>query len=354
MNDTKYDVVEALEALGIKRISVRGNEVNFSCPQDFHARGDRHPSASVNTDNYTYHCFSCGASGTIYTLIGTVLGVSPAIAIRWLRERFWLGDSEDYENVSVKQRLQNMLDEEVEDVSEEPKWLPDKVLDDFQVDWFRAYNSYIDGELPDKLARPFEKYNLTPQTCTTFELGYDRLTDRITIPRRNFKGQLIEVKGRSADNDDYPKYLGLGNREGKEDYKFPRIKDTSLVFGLDTATPELIICEGEFVALYMRQLGFTGSVAIGTSKISEKQLKNILNKAERATILFDPDDAGYEGAEQAIDLLYGNIPVTIALLPSPDPEKISKSEMEGIIKNANTPLEFKKFYKEHKVTSQEN
>jgi len=348
MNETKYDIVEALEALGIKRITVRGEEVNFSCPQDFHARGDRNPSASVNSKNYTYHCFSCGASGTIYTLIGDVLGVSPAIAIRWLRERFWLGESEDYKTVSVEQRLRNMLNNNAEDVTEKPKWLLDKSLDDFKVDWFRAYTAYIDGELPEKLARPFESYNLTPKTCTSFELGYDRSTNRITIPRRNFKGQLIEVKGRSSDNDEFPKYLGLGNKEGVSGYKFPRLKDTSLVYGLDTASTDLILCEGEFVCQYMRQLGFTGSVAIGTSKISEKQLKSILKKAERATILFDPDDAGYEGASQAIDLLYGNIPVTIALLPSPDPDQFSKSEMEGIIKNAKNPLEFKKFYKEYK------
>lgn len=354
MTDQKYDVVEALEALGIKRITVRGNEVNFSCPQDFHARGDRNPSASVNTENYTYHCFSCGASGTIYTLIGDVLGISPAVAIRWLREHHWLGETEGSTEISIEQTLRNMLKKGAEDVTSEPKWLKEEALDEFYVPWERAYTSYIDGELPTQLARPFEKYGLLPHICIEYKLGYDRNTDRITIPRRNFKGQLIEIKGRSSSNDDYPKYLGLGNKEGVEIYKFPRLKDTSIVFLLDSATPDLILCEGEFDALYLRQLGFTGAVAIGTSKITDKQLRMILKKAESVCILFDPDDAGYEGTDQAIDLLYGNVPVTIGMLDKSDPAETAEDDLKNIIKNAKKPLEFKKFYKEYKETQELN
>jgi DNA primase len=129
---------------------------------------------------------------------------------------------------------------------------------------------------------------------------------------------------------------------------FPRIKDSGLVFGLDTATPDLIICEGEFDAMSMRSKGFTGSIATGSCQVSEKQVNNIIKKAERITILFDPDEAGLEGANKLTDLLYGTVPVRIGLLGSSDPAETSAEELQEIVKKAKTPLEFKEYIKKNK------
>jgi hypothetical protein len=173
MND-EYDIVEALEALGIKRITERGDEVNFSCPQDFHARGDRNPSASVNTKNYTYHCFSCGASGTLYTLVADVLGVSPAIAIRWLREKFWLSGGDRAEQKSIELTLRNILEDKTVE-KQEPKWLEENDINAFNVNWPAVYEHYIGN--PDgwmELYRPFSKYGLDVESPFLFVISKGR------------------------------------------------------------------------------------------------------------------------------------------------------------------------------------
>ncbi len=334
MNEEEYDVVEALEALGINRISERGDEVTFSCPQDFHSRGDRNPSASVNKKTLAYHCFSCGSSGNLFTLIADVEGISVAVAIRWLREKFYSGKIID-DTKSITQHLKNILREKEEVIPQ--GYISDKVLKIFEVDWDKAYSSYKRGELTDKLSRPFEAYGLDLETVKLFELGYDKKTNRITIPVRDKYGKLVSIKGRTSNSDEYPKYLGIGDKDGQARYGFDRINNDSLVFGLDTATPDLIICEGEFDAMSLRQKGFAGSVATGTCNATEGQIRNIIHLAESAIILFDPDEAGIEGANKLAALLLPHIPVRIAELGENDPATTSKEDLERIISKAKLP-----------------
>jgi DNA primase len=333
MSEEEYNVVETLEALGIQRISERGDEVTFSCPQDFHSRGDRNPSASVNKKTLAYHCFSCGSSGNLYTLIADVENVSVAIAIRWLREKFYIGKKFNDEE-SVKNKLQSILNNKVD---YKPKIISDSVLKIFEVDWDKAYESYKNGTLPEKLARPFSAYGLDLKTVKEFNLGYDKNTNRITIPIKNIKGELVSIKGRTSDSDEYPKYLGIGDKNGQTRYGFDRINDDSLVFGLDTASEYLILCEGEFDAMSLRQKGFAGSVATGTCNATASQVRNIIKKAKSVTILFDPDDAGIEGANKLADLLLPYIPVRIAELGENDPATTSKQDLERILSKAKIP-----------------
>lgn len=333
MNQEEYNVVETLEALGIQRISERGDEVTFSCPQDFHSRGDRNPSASVNKNTLAYHCFSCGSSGNLYTLIADVENVSVAVAIRWLREKFYIGKK--FEDVgSVEQEIKNILKQEE---TTKKKFISDKVLKMFEVDWEKAYKTYEQGNLTKKLSRPFDCYSLDLKTINDFSLGYDKNTNRITIPIRNLNGQLVSIKGRTSDSDEYPKYLGIGDKDGQTKYGFERINDDSLVFGLDTASEDLILCEGEFDAMSLRQKGFAGSVATGTCNATASQVRNIIKKAKSVTILFDPDDAGIEGANKLSYLLLPYVPVRIAELGKNDPATTSKEDLERIISKAKTP-----------------
>lgn len=330
-----FDVVEALEALGINRISERGDEVTFSCPQDFHSRGDRNPSASVNKKSLAYHCFSCGSSGNLYTLIADVENIPVAVAIRWLREKFYTGSTIIENSKSITSQLKGIIKEEK---PKQPKnYLNDDVLKIFEVDWDKAHKAYLEGTLTEKLARPFDKYGLDLFTVKDFELGYDKNTNRITIPIRDIRGRLISIKGRTSNSDEYPKYLGLGDKEDQTKYGFNRINDDSLVFGLDTSSEDLIICEGEFDAMSLRQKGFSGSVATGTCNATEGQIRNIIKKAESVIVLFDPDDAGIDGANKLADLLLPHIPVRIAQLGENDPATTSKEDLERIISKARKP-----------------
>lgn len=336
MKNEDYDVVEILNALGINNVSEKGEEVTFSCPMDYHARGDRNPSASINTKSLAYHCFSCHSKGNLFTLVAEVEGVSVAVAIKWLQDKYYKGDINELQQRSAKQLIENLINKK-DQPETLPKWIPDTVLDMFKVNWDKAYRAYQEGTLVKQLQRPFESYDLDVDTIKKFDLGYDKKTQRITIPIRDYQGRLVSIKGRSATNDDPPKYLGIGDKKDATNYGFPRISDDSLVFGIDTATPELIICEGEFDAISLRQKGFDGAVALGTSNATEGQIKAIVKKADKAVILFDPDEAGESGAKKVSDLLLPHMPVRIARLDKNDPATTIQKELEDIVSKSEIP-----------------
>jgi DNA primase len=336
MKNEDYDVVEILNAIGVERVSEKGDEVNFSCPQDYHSRGDRNPSANINKKTLAYHCFSCKSKGNLFTLVADVEGVSVAVAIKWLQDKYYLGDITEDQQRSAKQIIENMLNKK-DQPDELPKWISEDALNNFGVDWDKAYEAYRNGTLNNGLERPFEKYDLTVDTVKQFQLGYDKISKRITIPIRDSKSNLVSIKGRSCSNDDPPKYLGLGDKDGKTVYGFPRINNKSLVFGLDTATPDLIICEGEFDAMSLRQKGFGGAVAAGTCDVTEEQVKELIKKGEKAIILFDPDDAGISGAEKVSHLLLPSMPVRIGRLDKNDPATTIQKELEDILSKSEIP-----------------
>jgi len=340
-NNEKYDVAEVLKAIGVKKVTEKGDEVSFSCPQDYHSRGDRNPSASINKKSLAYHCFSCGSKGTLFTVVADVEGVSTAVAMKWLQERYYLGDITEDQKRSAKQIIENMLNRK-DQPDNAPKFLPEDTLDMFRVNWEKAFDYYNQGKLNNGLERPFEKYNLNIETLSFFEIGYDKISQRITIPIRDIKGRLVNIKGRTASSDEYPKYLGLGDMDDRSNYGFPRISDNSLVFGLDTASPDLILCEGEFDAMSLRQKGFEGSVALGTCDASEKQIKNIIKHAEKATILFDPDEAGIRGSEKVSKLLLPYMPVRIAMLDEFDPAETNKKVIKDKLSKTKIPKITKK------------
>ena len=71
---------------------MRGDELQSPCP--FHKDGqEKHPSFSIHCDdesnnNGVYHCFTCGASGTIETLVMHCLQCSYDDALNWLLSNF--------------------------------------------------------------------------------------------------------------------------------------------------------------------------------------------------------------------------------------------------------------------------
>ncbi len=45
--------------------------------KEYHRRGDRNPSASVDLVKGRYHCFACGISGDVFDLALTCDGIKP-------------------------------------------------------------------------------------------------------------------------------------------------------------------------------------------------------------------------------------------------------------------------------------
>ena len=138
------DIVDVIgEYVPLKR---SGSNYFGLCP--FHS--EKSPSFSVNPDRQMYHCFGCGASGTVYQFYENYLHMSFPEAVRALAERagITLRESEDTpEQKRRKERKNQLLAVQKEAAyyynrsydSVEGKWLDDGV-------W-----TYLSGEEPDNI-----------------------------------------------------------------------------------------------------------------------------------------------------------------------------------------------------------
>lgn len=328
MDFKDVDVVEVLEFYSLRNINETGDEVQFSCPFPEHSRGDQRPSSSINQENGKWHCFGCGRSGSIANFVAEYEGISVAVAMRWLRENYYQGSRES----SAIEALTKIMSPKKKKIKTQV--ISEDNLNQFAVDWRKVEHAIRQGNCPRNLTHPFRRYGLDYRTLEQFGIGFDQITQRITIPIRNADGRLVGFKGRDTVGNQV-KYLALCDKTGHD---LPRWQAADIVFGLFSADKDVIICEGEFDAMSLRQKQFKGSVAVGTSNISHEQIKQIKEHADRVTILFDPDKPGQKGAMKVANSLIRHLPVKIAKSNSEnDPAEMTKEEVQQALNNAYIP-----------------
>lgn len=328
----RLDIEKILQKYNVRNISKRGDEIQFSCPFPEHAHGDRNPSSSINTENGKYNCFSCGRKGTLVNFIADIEGVSWTVANRWMEDSY--GEEINKDN-TLKKLIQSLTREKKPERKKEVV-ISDKHIAAFSVDWDKAYEAYKEKRLPKKLAFPFKRH-FRPETLHCFQIGYDTRTDRITIPIKNLAGELVGFKGRASSSTDLPRYKALGDKRGSR-YGFPTCKVHKYVWGLNSADPDVIIVEGEFDAIWLRQNGWKGAIAIGGSNPSSEQITAIKSFCQSALLLLDPDEAGRKAERQLVRSLLGYVPVRIARLVDSDPNETEPQELKQIITSAESAL----------------
>jgi DNA primase len=334
LNYEQIDYDKILNYFNVQRVKHYGDQIQFSCPFPEHYRGDRNPSAGIHTKSGKWNCFSCGRKGSIETFIADLEGIPVAVATRWLREGFSTGF---IDGVSCRGLLKKATRKKPQKTE---VTLPSEAVDLFYVDWDKAYGAYNNKDLPRRLSYIFDR-GFLPSTLKESKIGYDPHSRRITIPLFSSEGNLLGFKGRATSPNESPKYLGIGDREYTY-YGFPTCKTSDFVFGIQTINPSdeyVIICEGEFDALMLRQNGFDTAIALGGSNLSEKQIKSLKRNCSKAILLLDPDKAGAKAEKKLTEALLKFMPLYIAKVPAGfDPAKMSKEQVEKAINQATNAL----------------
>lgn len=237
-----------------------GPEWMASCP--FHQH-DGTSTLQINVEKGLFLCFACSARGTIKSMVER-LGrdfVEPAASVEILNAKLF--------------RLQHPIKE----TEQEP--LPE------------SYLKRYDIPHPYWKERGFD-----PETIKTWNLGYDPISDRVTIPYRTSRGELAGIIYRRLD-DGFPRY--------QYPKGFPR--RTSL-FGswkirnhADIGT--VAIVEGSLDAIRCWQAEIPALAQYG-SAISEEQVR-LLRKlgVYNVTLFYDDDKAGYKAVWKALERLDG-------------------------------------------------
>lgn len=328
------DVPDFLAALGIRNISQSGSECDFSCPSGNHSNGDQSPSARMNTRNTLWICHGCGLRGDAVDFLMMAKNLDESTAQRVIDERYG-GPELSVEAGGLRAEVERIFagteEEEIARVPPGEEW-----LEKFHIRWDDNYLPLWDGT---PFRYMFDR-GFSISVLNEWSIGWDDISERITIPVRDRFGELVGFKGRSSDPNVHPKYLILGDAPGREPrYGFDTYAKSQFVFGLDRALVDrAVLVEGELNAIALHQAGEEGGVAVSGSEFSKRQATQIIQSFSSAVIYFDGDDAGRHGTQKVLDALEQYMPVSIVVDPPDDAAALGPDALE-LIAGAKSSLQ---------------
>lgn len=200
------------------------------------------------------------------------------------------------------------------------------------------------GQTPNTL---WLKDEISLSTQRKWGIGYDVLSQRITMPIRTPSGEVMAIKGRlnGIPEEFEPKYLYIINGPMSQTL-FGYSENYSSLY-----ENEILIVESEKSVLKMDSWGYNNVVALGSNSLSTTQAKLIMSlNPKRVTFLLDKS-LSLENTKRNADLLktfctmrqldirYWNWDNNITLEDKSAPCDDTKAEFEYILKNEIEPIE---------------
>lgn len=306
---SQIDVVDYLDCLEVRNVTrATENEMRFSCPYPTHVKGDEAPSGYMNIHSTAFFCHSCKAKGDAISLAAHMLGVSPIVAIRMLKQRYGKGGI-DPDSRNMVEEIRKLRESMRAVAPRQNVIYDDSKLDVYKVDW-ALEKTYLDAgyDLASWILYMFRR-DFTVKALNEWQFGYASWCERITLPIRDEHGHLVGIKARAID-DRKPKYLNLKDKNNDIE---PYLKN-EIVFALDRVDPDekhLIVVEGEYNAIAMHEMGYKNTVAINGSYFGKRQMRLIKQAANEVTLFFDSDPAGFEAIRAVARELMPFMPVRV-------------------------------------------
>lgn len=155
----------------------------------------------------------------------------------------------------------------------------------------------------------YEK-GFTDEVIEHFDLGYcfdinDDLYNRITIPWRNSKGQLVGIVGRDVTDEDDKKYKAkYGSKKSKHLYNLDKAKWHD----------ELIIVEDEKSVWRLYQFGYDNAIALGNCQLDNRKWL-LRTYVDHVILCLDNDEAGKEARNEIIQNIHFLFDIDVITLP---------------------------------------
>ncbi len=334
---SKIDVEDYLNELGLNNVSRKGDQVWFSCPLSGHMGTDKTPSASMELETTRMHCFGCNFSGNAVSFLSELEGVSPLKARKWLRDRFEMGFFEPKEGFKTEiqkklERIEKRSQEKKRKIQTHSTLLDEREVTKRSVDWYRVFSEWNDNiETAYPLAYMLDR-GFHPTTLDKWAIGWDMISERISIPIRDERGNLVGFKGRTPNPDRLPRYKVLGGGE----FGFDTYNVSKVLFGLHLVedTSDLIVVEGELNAISMHQKGHSNTVGISGKILSDIQIDLIKKYANKVTFIFDE----VRDTHNAAHLLRDFLPTYIVPQHSKDPADMNQIELNKLITESHSAV----------------
>ena len=310
----RTDIVEVIGSrLQLKRA---GREYKACCP--FH--DEKSPSFTVSPDKQFYHCFGCGAHGTVlgfvmeYDHLGFVEAVEDLAARAGLEVPREGGagaaaqpDDELYvalERAALFYRQSLSGETRARAYLAERGLTPD-IIQRFGIGYAPArWDALLDryGTTDDErhvLLRAGLIVERQTDTGRAPPAGYyDRFRDRIMFPIRDTRGRTIAFGGRVIDSGE-PKYLNSPETElfhkGRELYGLYEARQAT------RSLQRLLVVEGYMDVVSLHLAGVTSAVATLGTATTPDHLSRIFRLVGEVVFCFDGDRAGRAAAWRALE-----------------------------------------------------
>lgn len=307
----RLDIVEVIDS----HVALRkaGREYVARCP--FH--DEKTPSFTVSPDKQFYHCFGCGAHGTVIGFMMEYNHLDFVEAIHELAGRAGLqvprGDDDGPARKVAGPDLYEVLKDAAgwfrRQLRDHPRgadaiaYLKDRGLDgDTAAEFGLGYAPPGWDNLLKALAGRFGEDRLTAAGLVIKkDQGgyYDRFRDRIMFPIRDARGRNIAFGGRVL-GDDTPKYLNSPETDvfhkGHELYGLYEAR--SAMRTLD----RLLVVEGYMDVVMLARHGIHYVVATLGTATTPQHLERLFRVTPEIVFCFDGDHAGRQAAWRALEI----------------------------------------------------
>ncbi len=318
------------------------------CP--FH--NEKTPSFHINPARQSYHCFGCGAGGSVFRFVMAYESLDFVSAVKRLADRAGIAiveqqmSAEDEGRLRLRKRLLELHKEAAEWFHKNLMRTPaaGKARDylkgrgltqEVAVNWTLGY-------APDAWdafghwaeSRGFTRMEIARSGLVSMKEGreeegtdyYDRFRHRLMFPIRNDFGEVIAFSGRvlEAEQGENP---GAKYVNSPETMLFTK---GNVLFGLHASKRDLInaktaiVCEGQIDLISAFEAGVRNVVAPQGTAFTERQAAMLKRFVEGVVLCFDADAAGEKAAERSLAaLLDQGLLVRVATMPpGEDPDSL--------------------------------
>jgi len=345
----KTDIVDVVSRY--VNLTKKGKNYIGVCP--FH--DDHSPSMSVSPEKQIFTCFSCGATGNVFTFVSDFEKISFSDAVKLLGEKAgisignntYIGNSkrDEYFDIydNANKFYQNSLFTNLG--KNAIQYLKNRNIDRDTIKKFGIGLSVQKLSLTDYLKNKNYSIDKLIDVGLTNDNGNDIFINRIMFPIYDLAGNPVAFSGRIYNTKDTSKYINT-----KETDKFKKGK---ILYNYHIAKEHLkkndsvIIMEGQMDVIRASTIGVNNCIATMGTALTRDHKSIIKNMTNNVILCFDGDSAGEKATISAIELLEDTgIDIKIVRLPNDmDPDeyiiKEGKDSFLYQISNATNLIDYK-------------
>ena len=339
----KLDIVDIVS--NYVPLTPRGKNYFGVCP--FH--DDHSPSMSVSREKQIYRCFSCGATGNVFTFVSQYEKIGFIDAVKLLGNKVGFNldtkksskskeKDEDLEIYELACKFyQNSITTSMGKNAIE--YLEKRMIDKETIKKFRIGLSFSKISLTDYLISKNISLDKLIKLGISNESGNDLFVNRIMFPLYDLQGNVVAFSGRIYNTKDPSKYINTKEtnifKKGNLLYNYHQAREVL------KKSDSIIVMEGFMDVIRASSVGINNCVATMGTAFTKQHAELLKKTSNNIILMFDGDEAGEEATTSAIEVLkeFDITPKVVRLPEDLDPDEyVLKYGKDSFINILNRPI----------------